>query len=74
MSNHKFIYSIFFSHQIILLLGIVILFSGCANEDEPEQEPVNREEISLFTATDTIQIPSLYRLGKTNLVRLKKRL
>ena len=120
MSNHKFIYSILFSHRIILLLGIVILFSGCANEDEPEQGPVNREEpgqepvnrtvliymlsnnnlgsiyrfdtqnindmlqvaasgglnggISLFTATDTIQIPSLYKLGKTNLVRLKKRL
>lgn len=106
MSNHKFIYSILFSHRIILLLGIVILFSGCANEDEPEQGSVNRTVLiymlsnnnlgstyrfdtqnindmlqvaasgglSLFTATDTIQIPSLYRLGKTNLVRLKKRL
>ena len=40
MSNHKFIYSILFSHRIILFLGIVILFSGCANEDEPEQGPV----------------------------------
>lgn len=110
MSNHKFIYSILFSHRIILFLGIVILFSGCANEDEPEQGPVNRTVLIymlsnnnlgstyrfdtqnindmlqvaasgglnggnlIISATDTIQIPSLYRLRKTNLVRLKKRL
>lgn len=53
MSNHKFIYSILFSHRIILFLGIVILFSGCANEDEPEQGPVNRTVLIYMLSNNT---------------------
>lgn len=64
MSNHKFIYSILFSHRIILFLGIVILFSGCANEDEPEQGPVNREEPEQEPVNRTVLI---YMLSNNNL-------
>ena len=65
MSNHKFIYSIFFSHQIILLLGIVILFSGCANEDEPEQEPVNRTVLIYMLSNNNLG--STYRFDTQNI-------
>lgn len=64
MSNRKFIYSILFSHRIILFLGIVALFSGCANEDEPEQGPVNREEPEQEPVNRTVLI---YMLSNNNL-------
>lgn len=65
MSNHKFIYSILFSHRIILLLGIVILFSGCANEDEPEQEPVNRTVLIYMLSNNNLG--STYRFDTQNI-------
>ena len=65
MSNHKFIYSILFSHRIILLLGIVILFSGCANEDEPEQGPVNRTVLIYMLSNNNLG--STYRFDTQNI-------
>ena len=65
MSNHKFIYSILFSHRIILFLGIVILFSGCANEDEPEQGPVNRTVLIYMLSNNNLG--STYRFDTQNI-------
>ena len=65
MSNHKFIYSILFSHRIILFLGIVALFSGCANEDEPEQEPVNRTVLIYMLSNNNLG--STYRFDTQNI-------
>ena len=65
MSNHKFIYSILFSHRIILLLGIVILFSGCANEDEPEQGSVNRTVLIYMLSNNNLG--STYRFDTQNI-------